>query len=458
MTRRLARRPGLVRRLLIALAMLLGAALAPAAARAAKIEPVTSPGGITAWLVEDHSLPVVTLDVSFRGGAALDPPEKTGLANFTADLLDEGAGDLDSPAFQGRLEDLAASFEASVSEDGVRLSLRSITANLAPSLDLLRLALTQPRFDAPAVARVRGQLLDELARDAQEPHYIAGRLWWRNALGDHPYARPSHGTPESIGRITDDDMHAFARQRFGRDVMLIGVVGDVTPQALADLLDKTFGALPAQAAPGAVADVAVAAKDKLLLAKLPIPQSVVVFGQPGIKRNDPDWYTAYVVNHILGGGGFTSRLTNEVREKRGLAYSIYTGLQPLDHGGVIAGSVATQNSRLSQSLDLIRAEWRRMRDDGPTAKELEDAKTYLTGSFPLNLDSTGSIAATLVAVQRDHLGIDYLDRRNALIDAVTLDDAKRIARRLFDPDALSFVVVGSPENLVGAREVSPNGS
>ncbi|HYM02688.1 MAG TPA: pitrilysin family protein, partial [Stellaceae bacterium] len=360
--------------------------------------------------------------------------------------------------FQGRLEDLAASFEASVSEEAVSLSLRSITANLAPSLDLLRLALTEPRFDATAVARVRGQLLDELARDAQEPHYIAGRLWWRNALGDHPYARPSHGTPESVARITAEDMHAFVPQRFGRDVMLIGVVGDVTPQALAELLDKTFGALPAKAAPGAVADVAVAAKDKLLLAKLPIPQSVVVFGQPGIKRDDPDWYAAYVVNHILGGGGFTSRLTNEVREKRGLAYSIYTGLQPLQHSGIIAGSVATQNSRLSQSLELIRAEWRRMRDDGPTAKELEDAKTYLTGSFPLNLDSTGSIAATLVAVQRDHLGIDYLDRRKALIDAVTLDDAKRVAHRLFDPDALSFVVVGSPENLVGAREVSPNGS
>ncbi|HYM04459.1 MAG TPA: pitrilysin family protein, partial [Stellaceae bacterium] len=274
MTRRLARRAGSAPRLLFAVALLLGAALAPGVARAAKIEPVTSPGGIVAWLVEDHSLPVVTFDVSFRGGAALDPPDKAGLANFTADLLDEGAGDLDSPTFQGRLEDLAASFEASVSEDAVSLSLRSITANLAPSLDLLRLALTEPRFDAAAVARVRGQLLDELARDAQEPHYIAGRLWWRNAMGDHPYARPSHGTPESVARITADDMHAFVPQRFGRDVMLIGVVGDVTPQALADLLDKTFGALPAKAAPGAVADVAVAAKDKLLLAKLPIPQSV----------------------------------------------------------------------------------------------------------------------------------------------------------------------------------------
>jgi zinc protease len=196
----------------------------------------------------------------------------------------------------------------------------------------------------------------------------------------------------------------------------------------------------------------------MLLAKLPIPQSVVTFGEKGIERDDPDWYAAYVVNHILGGGGFSSRLTNEVREKRGLAYSVYSALEPLRHSGVILGGVATENARVAQSIEIIRAEWRRMRDEGPTAAELEDAKTYLTGSFPLGLDSTGKIAATLVALQRDGLGIDYLDRRDALIDAVTLDDAKRVARRLFDPDALSFVVVGSPESLPGAKEVAPDGS
>jgi len=442
---------------IIAAVLTLAVSIPPALA-ANKVQAVTSAAGITAWLVEDHSLPVITIDVSFRGGASLDPAGKAGLATFTADLLDEGAGDLDSPTFQGKLEDLAASVEFSASEDALTASLRTITASLVPALDLLRLSLTAPRFDEPAVTRVRGQLLAQLARDQREPHYIASRLWFRNALGDHPYARPLRGTAETIERIAIDDMRSLVHDRFGKDVMLIGVVGDITPTVLHDLLDKTFGALPAHAATASVPEVEANAAGSLLLAKLPIPQSVVTFGEPGIKRNDPDWYAAYVVNYILGGGGFGSRLTEEVREKRGLAYSIGTGLDPLKHSGLILGSVATQNSRLAQSLEIIRAEWRRLRDEGPSEQELKDAKTYLTGSYALSLDSTGQIAATLVAIQRDDLGIDYIERRNALIDGVTTADAKRVARRLFDPDKLSFVVVGSPDDLPGAKEVAPDGS
>jgi len=444
-------------RALAAAALLLTLIAAPASA-ANKIEEVKSAGGITAWLVEDHSLPVVTIDVSFRGGAALDPADKAGLATLAADLLDEGAGELDSQAFQGRLEDLATSLEFAASEDAMGASLRTVTANLTPALDLLRLALSAPRFDESAVTRVRSQLLAELAHNAREPRYIANRLWWRNAYDGHPYARPVRGTPESIARITTPDLVAVVHDRLARDVMIIGVVGDVTADALKTLLDSTFGPLPPHAAEGRVADVVAAAKKPLLLAKLPIPQSVVTFGQPGIKRQDPDWYAVYVVNHILGGGGFSSRLTAEVREKRGLAYSVYSGLEPMQHSGVILGGVATQNDRVAQSIDIIRAEWRRMRDAGPTETELEDAKTYLTGSFPLSLDSTGHIADILVAIQRDRLGVDYLERRKTLIESVTLDDAKRVAHRLLDPDKLSFVVVGSPDKLGGAQEVAPNGS
>jgi zinc protease len=445
----------LIRAVAALLLLLLPAAL-PAAA-ATKIEAVTSPGGITAWLVEDHSLPVVTFDVSFRGGAALDPKDKAGLATLTADLLDEGAGTLDSEAFQGKLEDLAAALDIDASEDAIGVSLRSVTANLGPSLALLHLALTAPRFDAPAVARVRGQLLGEIEREAHQPQFIAGRLWFRNAFGDHPYARPRRGTPESIARIGADDMRALVKSRFARSTMLIGVVGDVTPTALKPLLDRTFGDLPAQSTAPAVPETTVAAAHPLLLARLPVPQSVVTFGDAGIKRDDPDWYAAYVVNHILGGGGFSSRLTQEVRVKRGLAYSVYSALDPLRRAGLIIGSLATENAHVAEAIDIVRAQWRRMRDDGPTAEELADAKTYLTGSYPLSLDSTGAIAATLVGIQRDGLGIDYLDRRNGLIDAVTLDDARRVARRLFDPAKLSFVVVGSPEKLPGVVEVAPGG-
>jgi zinc protease len=443
-------------RLAVAVLPVLFLAAWTASAGAVTIDKVTSPGGITAWLVEDHSLPIVSLDVTFRGGASLDPPNEAGLATLTMDLLDEGAGDLDSSAYQGKLEDLATSMEFSASHDTVDVDMRSTSGNLAESLDLLRLALLRPRFDSDAVSRVRGQLVAAVAHEAHDPHYIAERLLWNRAFEGHPYAQAVRGTPETIGHIGVADLRRFAAERFGRDVMLVSVVGDITPEALKAILDKTFGDLPAKAAAAAETDVAPRTSDDLLLANLPIPQSVVAFGQPGIKRDDPDWYAALLVNYVLGGGGLTSRLALEVREKRGLAYSVSTALEPLEHSGMLLGIVGTENAHVAQSIDIIRAEWKRMRDDGPTEKELADAKKYLTGSFPLSFDSTTRLASLLIALEEDRLGIDYIDKRAALINQVTLDDAKRVAKRLLDPAALSFVVVGAPQPIAGAHIVSAN--
>jgi zinc protease len=427
------------------------------AAQAVTIEAVESAHGIKAWLVEDHSLAVVTIDASFTGGAALDPAAKAGLANLTCDLLDEGAGELDSTAYQGKLEDLATSLDFGAGADTIGVNLRSVTQNLAPSLALLHLALAAPRFDPAAVARVKGQLLASLASADRQPRAIADRQWRAAMFGDHPYARRLRGTPETVAAIGVDDLRGLVRDRFAKDVLLIGVVGDITPDQLKPLLDATFGDLPDHAAAAAPPPLAIRTAGETVLAKFAIPQSVVVFGQPGIQRDDPDWYAALIVNDVLGGGGFSSRLTEEVREKRGLAYSVYSALEPMAEGGVIAGGVGTENAHVAESIALVRSEWQRMSDGGPTDQELAAAKTYLTGSFPLNLDSTGRIASALVEMMRDKLGIDYLDRRSGLIDAVTLDDAKRVAKRLLDPAALTFVVVGSPPDLAGAREVPAGG-
>jgi zinc protease len=441
----------------VAALLLVFVAFAPAAG-AVTVERVVSPGGIEAWLVEDHTLPVVSLEVAFAGGAATDPHGKAGLATMTASLLDEGAGPLDSQAYQGRMEDLASTLRFSASEDNLSGAVRTLSKNLGPSLDLLRLSLTEPRFDAAPVERIRSQLLVALSRKSENPQSIASRVWWRNAFPDHPYGTPSDGTPEGVQAIKVEDLRRVVAERLARDVMTVAVVGDVTAKDLAPLLDSTFGKLPAKAAPVTIPDAKAGNPGALFLVKKPIPQSVVAFGQPGLKRDDPDWYTALVVNYVLGGGGFTSRLTTEVREKRGLAYGVYSYLAPLQHTGVVLGGVATRNDAVGQSIDIVRAEWRRMRDEGPSAAELENAKTYLTGSFPLQFDSTGRIASTLVDIQQHHLGIDYLDRRNAIINGVTLADARRVAKRLLDPDALSFAVVGSPPQLAGAREVSADGS
>ncbi len=442
-----------VRRVMVAFVMLVGPLVSGTPARAIQIEQVTSPNGIKAWLVQDHSLAVVSVDFAFRGGAALDPAGKEGLATLALDLLDEGAGDLDSSAYQGRVEDLASTVEFSASEDMVAGTLRTISANVTPAFDLLHLALTNPRFDEAAVARVRGQLIAALAHEAHEPNFIAQKLWWQTAFEGHPYAKAVRGTPESVAHIETSDLKAFVGSRFARNALLIAVVGDIAPDMLGKLLDRTFGDLPAQGGDTALPEVSPHASDAVMLEKLPIPQSVVTFGQPGLKRSDPDWYAALVVNHVLGGGGLTSRLAEEVREKRGLAYGVTTGLHPLDAGGVIIGSVATENAHVAQTIEIIRSEWARMRDNGPSDVELRNAKTYLTGSFPLGLDSTGSIARTLVSVQFDRLGIDYLSHRAELIERVNVTDAKRVARRLFNPDALSFVVVGEPDNLANARSV-----
>ncbi len=413
------------------------------------IQRVISPGGIEAWLIEDHANPILSVQFIFRGGAALDPAGREGLAEMASGLLDEGAGDLDSMTFQRRLEDLSVGLRFSAGFDSFSGSVRTLTENRDEAFELLGLALSQPRFDEEPVERIRSQLLAGLAENAEDPNYIAGRTWWSTAFPDHPYGRPRGGTTKTIKAIAADDLRAFVRRRFARDNLVIGVVGDVNAKELARHLDRTFGGLPPKAAPWRVAETTPRTAGGVKIVRRPIPQSVVIFGQRGLKRDDPDFYTAYVMNYLLGGGGFSSRLYNEIREKRGLAYSVYSSLNPLRHSALILGAVGTQNGRVKQSVDLIRVEWRRMAEDGITESELDAARTFLTGSFPLRFTSSRRIASMLAGIQIENLGIDYLDRRNSFIEAVTIEDIRRVAHKWLDADALTFVVVGNPDGYTG---------
>lgn len=435
-------------RLIVLLPALL---LLPLSAQAIEAQKVVSPGGIEAWLVEDHSVPVIALSVGFQGGAALDPQDKPGLANMVSGLLDEGAGDLDSLAFQGKLERLAIGLSFDASQDAFSGSLRTVLDNRDTAFDMLRLALTQARFDAEPVSRIRSQILTGLSFDLQDPDTIAARRWNEVMFAGHPYSRPVRGTPESVKRITVDDLKGFVRTRLAKDRMKIGVAGAISPEDLKPLLDATFGALPDKAAVAPVADAPMNGDGATVVIDKDIPQSVAVFGQPGIDRHDPDFYPAFVVNHILGGGGFTARLMQEVREKRGLAYSVYSSLATLDEAALVVGGVATNNARMKESLDLIRAEWARMAKDGPTAEELEDAKTYLMGAWPLRFTSTPNVAGILMSMQLDGYPMDHLQTRNDKVAAVTLEDARRVAGKLLDPKTLTVVVVGKPEGVQEAR-------
>ncbi len=419
---------------------------------AVDIQRVVSPGGIEAWLVEDPTAPLISMAFAFHGGAALDPLGKEGLAEMTSGLLDEGAGDLDSAAFQRRIADLALDFSFDAGLDSFGGSLRTLTQHREAAFDLVGAALTVPRFDAAAVERIRGQILAGLARRANDPDAIADRVWWRTAFPDHPYGRSSSGTVESVRAITIADLERFVADRLARDNLVIGVVGDIDAETLAPLLDRAFGKLPASSVPWTLAEARPAAPGAVVVVEKDMPQSVVLFGQNGIKRHDPDFYAAYVMNYILGGGGFASRLTNEVREKRGLAYSVGSYLSTLDYAAVIQGQVGTQNARVAETLDIIRAEWRRMRDEGPTQQELDDAKTYLIGSYPLRMTSTGSLARVLTAIQMEGFPIDYMANRDSYIEAVTLEDVKRVARGLLDPEGLMVVVVGKPEGVTPTQD------
>ncbi len=426
-------------------------------AGAMTIERVTSPGGIEAWLVEDHSLPVVSIRFAFPGGAALDPPGKGGLAAMTMSLLDEGAGPWDTVAFKTRLEDLVADLGFTAGRDEVGGRLRSLKANLPEAAGLLRAALTSPRFEPAAIERVRGEFVTSLSQQAHSPRALSGRLWMRDAFEDHPYGENVDGTLASVSVITREDLIGFAGQRLRRAGLVIGAVGDIKSEELAGLIDEVFGGLPADSGETAVAETKPNENGGVMITRRPVPQSAVTFGQIGPKRDDPDWYAARLVNDVLGGGGFRGRLMREIRVKRGLAYGVSTDLVSFRHAGMILGSVATENARVGQSIALIRAEWRRMRDEGPSQAELDLAKDFLVGSFPLSLDTSARVASVLVEIQLENLGIDYLDRRAALFGAVSLDQAKRVAHNLLDPDALSFAVVGDPADLTPTRTVPDPG-
>jgi zinc protease len=415
-----------------------------ASAGATTIERVVSPGGIEAWLVHERAVPLIAVEFAFAGGAVQDPPGKAGTAALTASLLDAGAGDLDSTAFTDRLERKAIQMNFSAQRDTIHGALRTLTENRDDAFELLRLAVTVPRFDAKDVEISRAQILSLLRRETTSPTDIASQRWWETAFEGHPYGRPVNGTSETVSSISIADLKSYAHRVLARQNLKIAVVGDIDAETLKVLLDRTFGALPEKPELYSIANVAPRGLGRRIEVSLDVPQTVVDFGGPGIARQDPDFMAAYLINHILGGGSTDSRLYQEVREKRGLAYSVSDSLVWLDHAAVMLGGTATRADRAGETVDLIEKEIRHFAEDGPTAGELVEAKRYLNSAFVLNLDSSTKIAALLVQLELDGFGTDYFSRRTAMIEAVTLDDARRVAKRLLDKGLL-VTVVGKPQ-------------
>jgi zinc protease len=430
----------------VAAACLTMALLAPTPSHAAaKIEHLISPGGIEAWFVQDATVPLIAMEYAFGGGATQDPADKPGVGNMVASLIDEGSGDLDSRTFHERLERRAIELSFSSTRDYFRGSLRMLKDNRDEAFDLLRMSLTSPHFDSADVERIRAQIMSGLRRDTSSPTSLASRKFLELAFGDHPYGRQANGTLESVPGIDVADMKDYVGRVLARDTLRIAVVGDVDPATLGKLLDQAFGGLPAKASLTPVADVEAAKPPQRAFIPLDVPQTVVTFGGPGIRRDDPNFMAGYVVNHILGGGGSSSRLYREVREKRGLAYSVYQSLLWMDHSAVFVGNTGTRADRAGETVDAITREIRRMAEDGPTQQELDEAKSYLKGSQMLALDTSSKLASALLQYQLDRLPIDYIEKRNAIVDAVTLDDVKKAARRLWGQGLLTVIVGRAPQ-------------
>lgn len=410
------------------------------------IKEVTSPGGITAWLVEDHNIPFTALEIQFRGGTSLEAPDKRGVVNLMTATLEEGAGELDSRGFAEARDALAASFSFDAGTDSVGVSAQFLTENRDQAIDLLRAALVTPRFDQDAVDRVREQVLSNLRSNEKDPGTIASERFDLLAFGDHPYGSSGDGTVETVTALTRDDVVAAHKAALARDRVFVAAAGDITAEELGALLDRLLGDLPATGAPQ-LTEAPWLLPAGITVQDFPSPQSTVFFGQRGIPRDDPDFFPAFVLNEMLGGGRFTARLMTEVREKRGLTYGIGTYIVNMDHADMLLGQFSASNDKVAEAIEVVKSEWGRIGREGVTPEELEATKTYLTGSYPLRFDGNGPIASILVGMQMDGMPIDYVTTRNSKVEAVTMEDIKRVAAELFDPEALHFVAVGQPSGL-----------
>ena len=414
----------------------------------ADVRSIATREGLEAWRVESDFVPLIALAFTFEGGAAQDPEGKAGAAQMLARLLDEGAGPYTSDAFQEQLAAKAIELGFTAGPDAIGGSLKTLVANADEAFELLRLALVEPRFDDDAVERVRAQTVAGIKYQANDPGNVATRRFMSEAFPGHPYGRPISGTVDSVAAVTRDDLVALHRRLIGRGQVKIAAVGAMGEAELSRHLDGAFAGLPTGSPAFApVPDAAISGRGRRVVADLDVPQSVIRFGVAGVSWRDPDFIPAYVLNHILGGGAFTSRLFQEVRERRGLAYSVGTSVVSYRHAAMTWGYTATKNERVAECLDVITSEIARLSQDGPTDDELTKAKDYLTGSFALGFDTSTKIAHQLSQIAFEGLGLDYIQRRNALVDAVTQEDIRRAAARTLGDAQMLVVIAGRPTGL-----------
>jgi zinc protease len=409
------------------------------------IQPVEA-GGRSAWLIEDHSVPVVSIGWAWRGGTALDAAEHGGALALGAGLLMEGAGPLDNAAFADALRDEAIGLSFDAQRDGFEGSLRALRPALDEAVRLANLAMRAPRLDGAAVARLRARALAGARAQLETPRGQVGRAFWAAAFPDHPAGRPGGGTVETLTALPESAIREALARQIRAEGLLVAAAGAITAEELARVIPALFEGLPAGAPPEAPPLPAFHAFGRRVV-EVPGPQSAILFGQAGLPVADPDWEAAQVVLRVLGGGGFSSRLMEAVRVRRGLTYGIGVGLDALFGQGVVIGSSSTDNARVAETLAVTREEWARMAASGPTPAELDDAVAFLTGNLPLQFTDSRRIAGTLLALRRNGRPIGWLNERAERLRALTPSRTAAVARRLLSAETLSVAVAGRPEGV-----------
>ncbi len=372
-------------------------------------------------------------------------PAKQGLAQLLSNTLDEGAGDVTAKDYQAALRDHAIDLSFRSSRDNFSGNLRTLVRHKAEAFKLMKLAVTAPRFDAEAVERMRGANLSRIKSYLGEAEWIASRLLYDRIYAGHPYALNSGGTLATMQALSADDLRAEWKRIATRDKLVVGITGDLTKDEAVKIIDETFGALPAKTSVLPLQKSVMPKAGKPVFYAKDMPQTILSMAWDGIGVHDADYYAAVVMDYIFGGGGFSSRLMAEIREKRGFAYSIHSSLIPMQHSAVFVGKLATRNEKAQETISVLKQTLKNFSENGVSETELEGAKRFIVGSFAVNMDSNSSIVNFLTVMQLYNLGIDYMDKRNNLINSVSVKQVGEMAKRLVQLDKLQIVMIGNPK-------------
>jgi zinc protease len=412
------------------------------------IQTLTTPSGIEVWLAEDDTLPIIAMAFTFRNaGAKQDLQDKQGLSILAASTMNESAGPYDNDEFLTLQNNNNISLFFASSRDDFGGTLKMLTRHKDLAFELLDYTINAPRFDEAPLERMRQSNLSRIRASLPNPNWRNARLLNEIVYEGHPYALNSGGTLTTLNNITRDDLLEFTKTRFSRDTLKVSISGDINAEEAIAAIENIFGGLPQTTDLPTIDDITVQNQGKMVLHPKDMPQTLISIVQNGVGRDHPDYYKAMVMNYILGGGGFGSRLTTSIREERGLTYGIRSGLSNMDHIKTLRISTSTKNNAVPEMLGLIREEFETMRNAPVSDLELSDAKAYLIGSMPLKLSSTGAIAGLMLGMQRDGLPVTYLDERAEKIDAITIENIQNVAQTLLNPENFTIVMTGAPEGL-----------